>query len=117
MHSFTSKRAGEKFIGHPVEYEPVKETIGSPLLFVLPSPSGAARRYWLQKDCRGLATVAQGDHHSCAVAPAPPLKAVTRVPLQALYHDKVLPVWDGPPSYFSSSERSALTFSLMAAIS
>jgi plasmid stabilization system protein ParE len=42
--AFTGKRSGEVFIAHPVKYGLSKETIGSPLLFVLPSPSGAARR-------------------------------------------------------------------------
>ena len=44
--AFTSKRAAEEFIKHPVGYGLLDETIGETALFVLPSPSGAARRYW-----------------------------------------------------------------------
>jgi double-stranded uracil-DNA glycosylase len=55
--AFTSKRAGEEFIGHPVDYGLAKETIGSTLLFVLPSPSGMARCYWSQEPWRGLAAL------------------------------------------------------------
>jgi double-stranded uracil-DNA glycosylase len=57
MLAFTSKRAAEEFIGHPVEYGLAEETIGSTLLFVLPSPSGLARRYWSQEPWRGLAAI------------------------------------------------------------
>ena len=53
--AFTSKRAAEEFIRHPVDYGLMRETIGSTLLFVLPSPSGAARRYWDRKPWRALA--------------------------------------------------------------
>lgn len=41
--AFTSKRAAEEFLGHPVEYGLLREKIGDTALFVLPSPSGAAR--------------------------------------------------------------------------
>jgi len=44
--AFTSKRAAEEFIGQPVRYGPLEQRIGATRLFVLPSPSGAARRYW-----------------------------------------------------------------------
>ena len=64
--AFTSKRAGEEFIGRSVEYGPAKETIGSTVLFVLPSPSGAARRYWSQEPWRGLAALARDCHPSRA---------------------------------------------------
>ena len=64
--AFTSKRAGEEFIGRSVEYGPAKETIGSTLLFVLPSPSGAARRYWSQEPWRGLAALVRDCHPSHA---------------------------------------------------
>jgi TDG/mug DNA glycosylase family protein len=53
--AFTSKRAGEEFVGHPVAYGPLEETIGPTVLFVLPSPSGAARRYWSMHPWRELA--------------------------------------------------------------
>ena len=53
--AFTSKRAAEEFIGHPVDYGLLEERVGKTMLFVLPSPSGAARRYWNAKPWRALA--------------------------------------------------------------
>ena len=53
--AFTSKRAAEEFIRHPVDYGLMRETIGETALFVLPSPSGAARRYWCPRLWRELA--------------------------------------------------------------
>jgi TDG/mug DNA glycosylase family protein len=53
--AFTSKRAAEEFIRHPVDYGLMTETIGDSALFVLPSPSGAARGYWNPKYWRELA--------------------------------------------------------------
>jgi double-stranded uracil-DNA glycosylase len=44
--AFTSKRAGEEFQKCAVLYGLQANTIGSTRLFVLPSPSGAARRFW-----------------------------------------------------------------------
>lgn len=44
--AFTSKRAGSEFLGRPVAYGLQPETVGGTALFVLPSPSGAARRWW-----------------------------------------------------------------------
>jgi TDG/mug DNA glycosylase family protein len=44
--AFTSKRAGEEFLKCAVLYGLQATTIGSTRLFVLPSPSGAARRFW-----------------------------------------------------------------------
>ena len=44
--AFTSKRAGSEFLGRPATYGFQPETVGSTRLFVLPSPSGAARRWW-----------------------------------------------------------------------
>ena len=44
--AFTSKRAGAEFLGHPVNYGLLQEKIAGTDLFVLPSPSGAARRHW-----------------------------------------------------------------------
>jgi len=58
--AFTSKRAAEEFIGHPVDCGLMGETIGETALFVLPSPSGAARRYWDPKHWRELARL-RGD--------------------------------------------------------
>ena len=58
--AFTSKRAAQEFILHPVDYGVMVETIGETTLFVLPSPSGAARRYWNEKQWRALARL-RGD--------------------------------------------------------
>jgi TDG/mug DNA glycosylase family protein len=53
--AFTSKRAAEEFVGHAVDYGLIDEMIASTLLYVLPSPSGAARRYWSAGPWRKLA--------------------------------------------------------------
>lgn len=53
--AFTSKRAAREFVGHPVDYGELRETIGGTALFVLPSPSGAARRHWSVAPWRQLA--------------------------------------------------------------
>jgi len=53
--AFTSKRAAEEYIRHRVDYGLMNETIGNTVLFVVPSPSGAARRYWDKKPWRELA--------------------------------------------------------------
>ena len=44
--AFTSKRAGSEFLCRPVAYGVQSERVGATALFVLPSPSGAARRWW-----------------------------------------------------------------------
>jgi len=44
--AFTSKRAAEEYLQRPVTYGPLQEAIDITTIFVLPSPSGAARRYW-----------------------------------------------------------------------
>jgi TDG/mug DNA glycosylase family protein len=44
--AFTSKRAAEEFVGYRVEYGALSNREDDCILFVLPSPSGAARRYW-----------------------------------------------------------------------
>ena len=46
MLAFVGKRAAAITLARPVDYGPQPETIGSAAVFVLPSPSGAARRYW-----------------------------------------------------------------------
>lgn len=67
--AFTSKRAAEAFIQHPVDYGLMRETIGATALFVLPSPSGAARRYWDKRPWRELVRL-RGDAEP-TVAPDP----------------------------------------------
>jgi double-stranded uracil-DNA glycosylase len=44
--AFTGKRAAQEFLSTAVGYGLQRETIGSTALFVLPSPSGAARGFW-----------------------------------------------------------------------
>jgi TDG/mug DNA glycosylase family protein len=44
--AFTGKRAAIEFVGHAVGYGLLAECIGETRFFVLPSPSGAARRHW-----------------------------------------------------------------------
>ncbi len=53
--AFTSKRAAHVFVGYKVDYGQLQEKEGDCLLFVLPSPSGAARRYWNEKPWKELA--------------------------------------------------------------
>ena len=44
--AFTGKRAAQQFLGRSVDYGAQVEQVGESRLFVLPSPSGAACRYW-----------------------------------------------------------------------
>ena len=44
--AFNGKRAAEEVFGRSVSYGREREKIGSTTVFVLPSTSGAARRYW-----------------------------------------------------------------------
>ena len=53
--AFTSKRAAAEFVGHPVGYGLLAEIICVTGLFVLPSPSGAARGHWNEAYWRDLA--------------------------------------------------------------
>jgi TDG/mug DNA glycosylase family protein len=58
--AFTSKRAAQEFLRRPVADGPQPDRLGDTLLFVLPSPSGAARRYWDEQPWRELARVGRG---------------------------------------------------------
>jgi TDG/mug DNA glycosylase family protein len=53
--AFTGKRAAQQFVGRPVDYGRLAEREGETLLFVLPSPSGAACRYWSSAPWQELA--------------------------------------------------------------
>lgn len=66
--AFTSKRAGEEFVGHSVDYGLLSEKIDGTTLFVLPSPSGAARRYWSEKPWRDLADLRGATEPALAAA-------------------------------------------------
>ena len=57
--AFTSKRAASEFLNRPVGYGLQADTINSTALFVLPSPSGAARRYWDPQPWQELATLSR----------------------------------------------------------
>jgi double-stranded uracil-DNA glycosylase len=62
--AFTGKRAAEEFLGGPVEYGPLDPRIGDTTLFVLPSPSGAARRYWSVEPWKRLEAMASGEERA-----------------------------------------------------
>lgn len=55
--AFTSKRAAQVFLGHPVSYGLLEPVVGVTRLFVLTSPSGAACRYWDIAPWRALAAL------------------------------------------------------------
>jgi TDG/mug DNA glycosylase family protein len=56
--AFTSKRAAHAFLGHTVDYGLVPVTLRTTRLYVLPSPSGLARRSWSLTPWRQLARLA-----------------------------------------------------------
>ncbi|HEX7341094.1 MAG TPA: mismatch-specific DNA-glycosylase [Rhodanobacteraceae bacterium] len=53
--AFTSKNAAQAMLGHAVGYGMQDTTIDRTRLFVLPSPSGQARRFWDIRPWRDLA--------------------------------------------------------------
>lgn len=57
--AFTGKRPAREFLAREVNYGLQKELIGKSRLFVLPSPSGNARRYWSLRPWQNLATLAR----------------------------------------------------------
>ncbi|MDD5175398.1 MAG: mismatch-specific DNA-glycosylase [Sterolibacterium sp.] len=58
--AFTGKRAAQEFVGRHVEYGRLSEKEGDTMLFVLPSPSGAACRYWSTEPWRELSLLRTG---------------------------------------------------------
>jgi TDG/mug DNA glycosylase family protein len=58
--AFTGKRAAEEFLGRRVKYGVLSETIESARLVVLPSPSGAARRFWNKGHWQELSRLRSG---------------------------------------------------------
>jgi len=58
--AFTAKRPAREFLGREVAYGLQGEMVGDSRLFVLPSPSGNARRYWTLGPWRQLATLVRG---------------------------------------------------------
>jgi len=67
--AFTSKRAAREFVGHRVDYGVLSEEVGETTLFVLPSPSGAARRYWSEEPWRELARLRAAANRGSAAEP------------------------------------------------
>lgn len=57
--AFTSKRAAKEFLGRSVQYGQLQEQVGWSRLYVLPSPSGAARRWWRIEFWHDLATLVE----------------------------------------------------------
>jgi len=57
--AFNGKRAARAIMGRAVDYGPQSWTIGDALVVVLPSTSGAARRYWKIAPWRALAAAAR----------------------------------------------------------
>jgi double-stranded uracil-DNA glycosylase len=57
--AFTSKRAGQEFLGCKVQCGLQTEKIGNTLLFVLPSPSGLARSHWRIEPWQELAALSR----------------------------------------------------------
>ena len=62
--AFNGKRAAERVLGRPAEYGPQRERLGGSRAFVLPSTSGAARRYWNIAEWRALASWVNGLRHA-----------------------------------------------------
>jgi TDG/mug DNA glycosylase family protein len=57
--AFNGKRAARAFLGRDIQYGLQAETIGKSAIFVLPSTSGAARRYWDQSHWSALSDFLQ----------------------------------------------------------
>lgn len=55
--AFTSKNAAQAALGHAVPYGPQACRWDTTALWVLPSPSGQARRFWDERPWRALAAV------------------------------------------------------------
>ena len=58
--AFTSKRAAREYFGRDVPYGFASEQEGATKFFVLPSPSGAGRKYWSEEPWRVLAKNLRG---------------------------------------------------------
>lgn len=53
--AFNGKRAAQEFFGNPVHYGRQQDLLGSTTVFVLPSTSGIARKYWNELFWREMA--------------------------------------------------------------
>jgi TDG/mug DNA glycosylase family protein len=67
--AFNGKRAAKEFFGGSVSYGRQSERVGSTVVFVLPSTSGAARRYWDISYWHELAEFVLGSRFSCRAEP------------------------------------------------
>ncbi|MBN1563205.1 MAG: mismatch-specific DNA-glycosylase [Anaerolineae bacterium] len=60
--AFVGKRAAQKFLGRKkLDYGLQPDTIGDTAIWVLPSTSGAARRYWDESHWQALADTVKAD--------------------------------------------------------
>jgi TDG/mug DNA glycosylase family protein len=64
--AFNGKNAAQGALERPVEFGPQEEQIGGATVWVLPSTSGAARRYWDIGPWEELARVCTGTQESSA---------------------------------------------------
>lgn len=62
--AFTSKNAASGYFGRVLPYGEQKEKIARSRVFVLPSPSGQARKFWTIEPWRELAKAASGAKYS-----------------------------------------------------
>lgn len=59
--AFTSKNAAKAFLGRVADYGWQAERVGATRLYVLPSPSGQAVRFWDERPWRALARWCKAD--------------------------------------------------------
>lgn len=59
--AFTGKRAAQEYLGRNVDYGLLSDNIGITRIFVLPSPSGAARGFWSEEWWSALARISRGE--------------------------------------------------------
>lgn len=64
--AFTSKNAAQVLLRRKAEYGVQADTIGDTKLFVLPSPSGLATRFWREDVWLQLGKLVRGEHEHVA---------------------------------------------------
>jgi TDG/mug DNA glycosylase family protein len=80
--AFTSKRAAAEYFGCPVAYGPQPMGIGATAVFVLPSPSGAARAHWDESWWQELARLKTRRRQPAAKTRGRPAPAVHLRPIR-----------------------------------
>ena len=80
--AFTSKRAAAEYFGCPVAYGLQPTGIGTTRVFVLPSPSGAARAHWDESWWRELARLKARLRRSAAKTRGRPAPAARLRPIR-----------------------------------